>query len=108
MVGTYGMGDNLKTFYNENTDNARNPFLGRSLATNDGVYSEALKEKFDSEVRKIVDDAFSEALSIINYNQNKVNVLSNILVNSIYMDGNFVKQYSNLQHVNISSPNFAE
>ena len=108
MVGTYGMGDNLKTFYNENTDNARNPFLGRSLATNDGVYSEALKEKFDSEVRKIVDDAFSEALSIINYNQNKVNVLSNILINSVNMDGNFVKQYSNLQNVNTSSPNFAE
>ena len=35
MVGTYGMGDSLKTFYNENTDNARGPFLGRSLATND-------------------------------------------------------------------------
>ena len=108
MVGTYGMGDSLKTFYNENTDNARNPFLGRSLATNDGVYSEALKEKFDTEVRKIVDDAFSEALSIINYNQNKVNVLSNILVNSINMDGKFVEQYSKLQQVNTSSSEFTE
>ena len=108
MVGTYGMGDSLKTFYNENTDNARNPFLGRSLATNDGVYSEALKEKFDTEVRKIVDDAFSEALSIINYNQNKVNVLSNILVNSINMDGKFVEQYSRLQQVNTSSSEFTE
>ena len=108
MVGTYGMGDNLKTFYNENTDNARNPFLGRSLATNDGVYSEALKELFDSEVRKIVDDAFIEALRLINNNQNKINVLSNILINSINLDGKFIEQYSKLQHVNISSSSFQE
>ena len=80
MVGAYGMGNSLKTFYNENTDNARNPFLGRSLATNDGVYSEALKEKLDTEVRKIVDDAFSEASSIINYNQNKVNCIIKYII----------------------------
>ena len=93
MVGTYGMGDTLKTFYNENTDNARSPFLGRSLATNDGVYSESLKKTFDEEVRKIVDDAYSEALRLIHQNKYRVNVLSNILINSITLDGDFLINY---------------
>jgi cell division protease FtsH len=93
MVGTYGMGDSLKTFYNENTDNARSPFLGRSLATNDGVYSESLKKTFDEEVRKIVDDAYSEALRLVHQNKHKMNVLSNILVNSITLDGKFLMTY---------------
>ena len=94
MVGAYGMGNNLKTFYNENTDNARNPFLGRSLATNDGIYSESLKKTFDEEVRKIVDDAYIEALRLVLQNKHKVNMLSNILVNSITIDGDFLINYT--------------
>ena len=68
--------------------------MGRSLATNDGVYSESLKKTFDEEVRKIVDDAYSEALRLVHQNKHKMNVLSNILVNSISMDGDFPMNYS--------------
>lgn len=93
MIGNYGMGDVLKTFYNENTDNGRNPFLGRSLATSDGVYSELVKETFDKEVRQIVDEAYKEAVNIIHNNQNKINVLSNILVNIRNMDGDFLTNH---------------
>jgi len=102
MVGNYGMGETLKTFYNENTDNSRTPFLGRSLATNDGVYSEAIKDQFDKEVRGIVDKCYKKAVEIIHNNQNKINVLSNILVNAVTINGEFIKEYTNLQNVNTS------
>ena len=106
MVGNYGMGEALKTFYNENTENSRAPFLGRSLATNDGVYSEAIKEQFDKEVRGIVDKCYKEAVEIIHNNQHKVNILSNILINAVTINGEFVKEYSKIQNVN--SSNFEE
>ena len=106
MVGNYGMGEALKTFYNENTENSRTPFLGRSLATNDGVYSEAIKEQFDKEVRGIVDKCYKEAVEIIHNNQHKVNILSNILINAVTINGEFMKEYSKVQNVN--SSNFEE
>lgn len=106
MVGNYGMGETLKTFYNENTDNSRTPFLGRSLATNDGVYSEAIKEQFDKEVRNIVDKCYKEAVETIHNNQHKINILSNILVNAVIINGDFVKDYIRMKHVNES--NFEE
>ncbi len=93
MVGNYGMGETLKTFYNENTDNGRNPFLGRSLATGDGVYSESLKQTFDEETRKLVDEAYKEAVNIIYYNKSKMNVLANILISIKNMDGDFFMNY---------------
>ena len=99
MIGNYGMGATLKTFYNENTDSGRNPFLGRSLATSDGVYSESIKEIFDKEVRQIVDEAYKEAVNIIHNNQNKINVLSNILVNIRNMDGDFLTDYINTPNI---------
>lgn len=93
MIGNYGMGDVLKTFYNENSDNARNPFLGKTLATNSGVYSESIKQMFDKETRQIVDHAYNEAVHLINNNQQKINVLSNILLNVATLDGPFVDNY---------------
>lgn len=106
MVGNYGMGEMLETFYNENTENSRTPFLGRSLATNDGVYSEAIKQTFDKEVRSIVDKCYKEAVDIIHNNQHKVNILSNILVNSIEINGHFVKTYIDSEYMNVT--NFQE
>ena len=93
MIGNYGMGETLKTFYNENTDNGRNPFLGRSLATGDGVYSENLKQTFDEETRKLVDEAYKEAVNMVYCNKNKMNVLANILMSATNMDGEFFMNY---------------
>ena len=106
MVGNYGMGDSLKTFYNENTDSSRAPFLGRSLATNDGIYSEMLKQQFDEEVRAIVDKCYEDAVGLIHNNQHKINILSNILVNTVTMSGDFVQGYTNMDKVNAT--NFQE
>jgi len=39
MIGNYGMGLQLETFYNDDVDNERNPFLGRSLSVG-SKYSE--------------------------------------------------------------------
>ena len=93
MIGNYGMGNALKTFYNENTDTGRNPFLGRSLATNDGIYSEEIKKTFDKETRFIVDEAYKQAVSIIYNNQHKINTLVNILIKSTNMDGELITNY---------------
>ena len=70
-----------------------NPFLGKTLATNNGVYSESIKQMFDKETRQVVDDAYKEAVQLIHNNQHKINILSNILVNSITLDGSFVDSY---------------
>ena len=93
MVGTYGMGDTLKTFYNENTDNGRTPFLGRSLATNDGIYSEKIKQTFDDETRIIVDTAYSQAIDIIQDNLYKINLLVNMLVGHTNLDGKWISDF---------------
>ena len=93
MVGTYGMGDTLKTFYNENTDNGRTPFLGRSLATNDGIYSEKIKQTFDDETRLIVDTAYSQAIDIIQDNLYKINLLVNMLVGHTNLDGKWISDF---------------
>jgi cell division protease FtsH len=42
MIGNYGMGEELKAFYNENIGSDRNPFLGKTLGSS-YKYSE-LKE----------------------------------------------------------------
>jgi len=76
------------------------------LATNVGVYSEAIKEQFDKEVRGIVDKCYKEAVEIIHNNQHKVNILSNILINAVTINGEFVKEYSKVQ--NVDSSNFEE
>jgi cell division protease FtsH len=93
MVGTYGMGETLKTFYNENTDNGRTPFLGRSLATNDGIYSEKIKQTFDDETRLIVDTAYSQAIEIIQDNLYKINLLVNMLVGHTNLDGKWISDF---------------
>ena len=95
-------------FYNENTDSGRTPFLGRSLASSDGVYSEYIKETFDNEVRQIVDEAYKEAVNIIHNNQNKINVLSNILINTKTMDGSFLNGYTKHEYVDEKSDLFEE
>jgi cell division protease FtsH len=60
MIGNYGMGSQLKTFYNEDVDNERSPFLGRTLSAG-SKYSESTKELFDKEALQLVKKAYSEA-----------------------------------------------
>jgi len=64
MIGNYGMGNKLESFYNENIGSDRNPFLGRSLGTG-YKYSEKIKEISDKEVLELVNDAYQTAKEIL-------------------------------------------
>tara|TARA_B100000035_G_scaffold53044_1_gene41545 strand:+ start:2276 stop:4252 length:1977 start_codon:yes stop_codon:yes gene_type:complete len=108
MIGTYGMGTKLRTFYNDNMDNAKSPFLGRSLATNGGMYSEYIKVTFDKEVKELVDKAYDHAHEMIQNNQHSINVLANILIQSTNMDGKFLTEYIDIKSVNVTSNQFTE
>jgi cell division protease FtsH len=86
MIGNFGMGKNLETFYNDNVDNDRNPFLGRSMAMGD-KYSDATKESFDGEVLTLVDNAYLEAKNILSENRDVVYFLVTKLLNNTYLTG---------------------
>jgi cell division protease FtsH len=79
MIGNYGMGDDLEVFYNENIDNSRNPFLGRTLG-NGIKYSEKRKEVFDKESLELVMEAYDKAKNILLENREKMDILINKLL----------------------------
>ena len=83
MIGNYGMGNRLETFYNENIDNDR----GRSLAIGD-KYSETTKEMMDKESLELVRYAYVKAKLMICDNRAKFDVLVDSLIekNTLYGD----------------------
>jgi cell division protease FtsH len=96
MVGNFGMGKNLETFYNDNVENDRNPFLGRSMAMGD-KYSDATKESFDSEAIALVDNAYLEAKKIVSENRSVVYFLVVNLLNSTYLTGHDFNRIINVK-----------
>jgi cell division protease FtsH len=80
MIGNYGMGEELKVFYNENTESGRTPFLGRSLAMGD-KYSDKTKEKVDDESLQLVNEAYREAYRLLFIHKAQLLQISNTLVN---------------------------
>lgn len=63
MVTEYGMSEKLGTIQYEGNDQ---PFAGRQYGSgNGGAYSEQTAYEIDQEVRRIMDQAYEEALSII-------------------------------------------
>jgi cell division protease FtsH len=64
MIGNYGMGNKLETFYNENIDNERTPFLGRSIGSGN-KYSEKIREIFDRESIELVNQAYADAMRLL-------------------------------------------
>lgn len=97
MIGNYGMGDDLRVFYNENTESGRNPFLGRSLGMGD-KYSDQTKEIMDRESLDLVKEAFAYALKILNQNYHIVEDLAQFLINEETIQGhqlvNFICNYT--------------
>ena len=71
MVGNYGMGDQLKVFYNEDVDNNASPFVGKRFGGGN-KYSEKMKELFDKECLDLVNDAYEEAKCILIENKSKI------------------------------------
>ena len=85
MIGNYGMGKELEAFYNENIENERNPFLGRSLATGD-KYSEKTKEIIDKESIELVNNALDTAKNLLGNNREKMDIIIKELLekNTLY------------------------
>jgi cell division protease FtsH len=79
MIGNYGMGKLLETFYNEDIDSDRNPFLGRSLGSG-GKYSDRTKEIMDAESIELVRNAYDEAKRILSENRDKMEVVIETLL----------------------------
>jgi cell division protease FtsH len=93
MVGNFGMGTRLKTFYRTNDEN---PFLGRTLATSGSGYdsiSEKTKEAFDNEVRQLVNQSFNEAVDMIESNRGSFLTLTRLLIDNTFLGGDFVVKY---------------
>ena len=97
MIGNFGMGEDLKVFYNEDTDSGRNPFLGRSLAMG-AKYSEKTKEKMDEEALVLVKEAYKDAFQILSRNKNTVSVLCKLLLEHETIEGFNVKNAIETQY----------
>jgi cell division protease FtsH len=94
MIGNYGMGDELEVFFDEQMDSGRSPFLGRSLATG-SAYSDKTSELLDKESLRLVKNAYSEAIDILEKNQNVVSLLVNLLMNGTTLSGSVVSDIVN-------------
>lgn len=78
MIGNFGMGDKMEVFYNEDISDDANPFLGRSLGTND-KYSEYTRYIMDKESLSLVNEAFLEAKRILSTHKEDLIDFSNRL-----------------------------
>ena len=94
MIGNYGMGEHLEVFFDENLDSSRNPFLGRSLASG-SVYSDQTLESVDKESLRLVNEAYLEAVNILEQNRNSVLLLVNLLINGTTLSGETVRNFVN-------------
>jgi cell division protease FtsH len=85
MIGNYGMGKELESFYNENVGSDRNPFLGRTLGTS-YKYSENIKSISDKETLELVNGAYRNAKKILLANKKIVDKLADELMdkNTLY------------------------
>ena len=92
MINNYGMGDELKVFYNENIDSSGNPFLGKSLS-NEIKYSEERKEQIDFESMFLLNECYNEAYYLISENKDKISNVVDILLKNITLSGNFIKEF---------------
>ena len=87
MIGNYGMGNKLESFYNENIGSDRNPFLGKSLSGG-YKYSEKIREISDKEGLELVNDAYQTAKEILSENKHYVDKLIDELLikKTLYTD----------------------
>jgi len=71
MIGNYGMGEELQTFYNENMD----PANARGI----DIYSEKTKQLFDDESMYLVMEAYTMAKKLLSTHQEQVSRLVDLL-----------------------------
>ena len=61
-------------------------FFGREVSRSNDI-SEETARKIDSEVKRIIDESYAKALEILNTNREKLDLLTNILIERESLDG---------------------
>lgn len=100
MIGNFGMGEELEVFYNENVDNDRTPFLGRSLSMGD-KYSDKTKQLFDKESINLVNMAYLEAKQTLEKHRPIIEKMVESLMQNVTLTGKDVDNLmvNNLENV---------
>jgi ATP-dependent Zn protease len=70
----------------------RNPFLGRSLGMSD-KYSDKTKQTFDDESLELINEAYYDAIILIQKNKILFEEFVNILRQNVTLYGDFVNEY---------------
>lgn len=91
MVGNFGMGYALETYYNEESDSESMPFLGRTLGSGSKA-SQATKEQFDREVSDLVQASYEEAVILIEDKKPLFETLVRMLEGSRTLSGTFIAE----------------
>jgi cell division protease FtsH len=87
MIGMFGMGDSLETFYNQEVDSLQDYNIGKS------AYSDKTKELFDLETMEIVKMAYLEAKKIIIENKDECTDIIELLVDKKVLVQTDLKKY---------------
>ncbi len=84
MVANWGMNEDVGLL--NYGDDERQPFLGYSLSQS-RPYSEETASRIDSEVKRIVDDAYEQAHEILAQHREELDLLAQELLNEEIVDG---------------------
>lgn len=84
MVCEWGMSDELGMV--EYGDGEGEVFLARDIAKSKN-YSEATAQKIDSEIKRIIDEAYEKATSLLKENRDKLEVVAEALMEYETLDG---------------------
>jgi cell division protease FtsH len=87
MIGLFGMGNTLETFYNDDIDNQIN------LVQNSNKFSEKTKETFDTESMNLVSDAYLKAKEILKKNKLICEKMSNLLLEKQVLNSNDLNEF---------------
>ena len=85
MVTVYGMSDELGTIHFGSQHGSDEVFLGRDFGSTP-TYSDETASKIDAEIKKIVDEAYNLAYSMIEENREKLDFITEFLLRNEIMD----------------------
>jgi cell division protease FtsH len=85
MVTVYGMSDELGTIHFGSQHGSDEVFLGRDFSSTPS-YSDETASKIDAEIKKIVDESYNLAYSMIEENRDKLDFITEFLLRYEIMD----------------------
>ena len=94
MVMEYGMSDVIGPISFGNSDGGE-VFLGRDIGKSSNI-SEETSAKIDEEIKKLIDEAYNRAESILRENISKLNAVTDVLLQKEKIDGDeFIEIFKN-------------